>query len=141
MFTQGTRELVHRWVVQRYFNITLPKHLVVDHINGDKLDNRRENLQLISQSLNRLRGKSGQHYSKSNYRRIGWNKQSQGWRVSLSVDGKVEHFGEYFVEETAAVVADMFAIRLLSPQTALNFPELRNPAELKERLKSLGFSI
>ena len=50
-----SNQRVHRRVY-RIFNGNLEKGLVIDHINGDKLDNRARNLQQITQQENTKRG-------------------------------------------------------------------------------------
>lgn len=48
--------LLHR-LIWEYHNGQIPKNMQIDHINGDKLDNRIENLQLVTQKYNNQRSK------------------------------------------------------------------------------------
>ncbi len=45
-------KLVHRWVVEKELGHPLPKGSIVHHINGDKLDNRIENLKVFASQEN-----------------------------------------------------------------------------------------
>jgi len=140
MFTGGPRSLIHRWVLERYYKITLPKHLVVDHINGNKLDNRRDNLQLVTQSVNRLKGHSGFKNSRSSiYRRVGTSRPGE-WRSTIPT--KAGLFMATFKEEKdAAIFADLICYLLCDDQTLINFPELKQRPELWEgEMERLGLS-
>ena len=46
----SSRKLVHRWVMEKYLKRKLKRTDVVHHRNGNKLDNRVDNLQVIVES-------------------------------------------------------------------------------------------
>lgn len=46
-------KFIHRIVYETFVG-DIPKNMVINHINGDKKDNRLENLELITPSKNRL---------------------------------------------------------------------------------------
>ena len=75
------------------------KHnIVIDHINGDRLDNRLENLQLISQRLNTSKDKQNKT---SQYTGVCWNRFNNKWMSSIRINGEKKHLG-YFINELEA---------------------------------------
>ena len=71
-----------------------PDDKMVDHINGNKRDNRRENLRLCNNTENgRNRGK--QSTNTSGFKGVCWNKQKSKWKAEIQVDGKSKFLG-YF---------------------------------------------
>lgn len=80
----------------------LPKTL--DHINGDRKDNRIENLRpatLAQNSMNRdISSKNT-----SGYKGVGWDKHKNKWRAVIKTSGERIHLG-YFanVEEAGQVM-------------------------------------
>jgi len=52
------KEYLHR-VIWEELNSSIPGDLTIDHINNNKLDNRIENLQLLTRSANVQRNRSG----------------------------------------------------------------------------------
>lgn len=67
-------------------------NLQVDHINGNKLDNRRSNLRVSSISNNQWnRGKSKNN--KSGYKGVSWDKTKGKWQASVSADKRQYHLG------------------------------------------------
>ena len=73
--------------------------IVVDHINNDKLDNRVENLQVITQRQNSTKDKKG---FTSSYAGVSWNKKDNRWRAAIFVNNKVKYLGSYKCELKAA---------------------------------------
>ena len=45
----GTRQLYHRYLLEKHLGIKLKPSQVVHHVNGDNTDNRLENLLIVSQ--------------------------------------------------------------------------------------------
>ena len=79
-------------------NNTRPGFLT-DHINHDRLDNRRSNLRTVNSSQN-MWNRSKQK-SSSKYKGVYWNTQNQRWHVQIQVDGKGIWLGYYEDEEKA----------------------------------------
>ena len=79
--------------------------LVVDHINRDKLDNRRCNLRAVTpkQNARNLSGRSewrGRPAS-SPFRGVSWSPTKNKWRAHARTAGKQIHLG-YFKDEASA---------------------------------------
>lgn len=59
-----------------------PTGVVVDHVNGDKLDNRRSNLRLCSQKNNTRNAKLSKRNT-SGYKGVFWASHANLWRVRV----------------------------------------------------------
>lgn len=75
----------------------------VDHINCNKLDNRRCNLRICSRSQNMMNTKSHKD-SLSNYKGVCWSKKENKWIARICVNYKTERIG-CFLSETEAAMA------------------------------------
>lgn len=95
---------------------------LVDHANGDGLDNRRANLRLATraQNMQNRRIQSGS----SRFKGVSWDDGS--WRSYISCNGTRMWLGNFADEENAARAYDERARELFGPFAALNFP---NPGE------------
>ena len=90
---------VHKLVAIAFLNHTpCGMKLVIDHINDDKLDNRLENLQIVTNRENSCKTQ-GKYSSK--YKGVCWNKTANKWRSHIYVNGKIKHLG-YFTNEQEA---------------------------------------
>jgi hypothetical protein len=97
-----------------------PKGKMVDHINGDSFDNRRENLRASTNSQNQMNSKGKAHSSV--YKNVYWNKKLGKWKAQADVDGQTFFFGYFEHERQAALVADLNLPILHGEFARLNFP-------------------
>ncbi len=94
-------------------------NIKVDHINGNQLDNRRENLRLCSQAqnlMNRKPRKENVHGLKGAYR-----TPAGRWQSKLMANGIRLYIGTYDTPEAAARAYDQKAIELFGEFANLNF--------------------
>ena len=75
----------------------------IDHINGDRSDNRWSNLRLASRSEN-LMNTTVRSDNSSGYKGVGWAKRERLWRAYINIDGKTQSLG-YFKELDEAIEA------------------------------------
>lgn len=85
--------------MHRIINNT-PEGMDTDHINGDKLDNRKCNLRSCTNSQNHM-NRGCQSNNASGYKGVDWKKAAQKWRASIKSDGKRRHLGYYDTAEAA----------------------------------------
>lgn len=93
------RYLAHRIVYSIYHNITIDT-LSVDHIDGNRSNNKISNLRLASHSENCKNVKSHSDGS-SKFLGVSWNKRKGKWHASIYYNGKGKSLG-YFNDEIDA---------------------------------------
>lgn len=86
-----------------------PAGLVVDHINHDVLDNRRENLRVCTIKQNCMNQKPRERSSK--YKGVSWGARDKRWCAHIRVDYKGINLGSFKREEDAAIAYDKAAAR------------------------------
>lgn len=74
---------------------SIPKGKVVDHINGNSLDNRRVNLRIVSQQQNKRNLGGALTNSKSGIRGVYWSKQKNKWHAVIRHNRKGINLGFY----------------------------------------------
>jgi hypothetical protein len=89
---------LHRYI------LNAPKGIVVDHINGDPLDNRRCNLRFCTTRLN-CAARTTRRLNKvftSRYRGVSQCPKSSTWRARIKVNFIEIHLGCFKTQEEAA---------------------------------------
>lgn len=93
-----------------------------DHINGDTLDNRRENLRKCSQ-LENAKNRKKHRKTKSAFKGICQDMKTGRWRVRIAIAPKKRVNVGYFVtQEEAARAYDVAAKIHYGEFASLNFP-------------------
>jgi hypothetical protein len=81
-----------------YVHEEWPEH--IDHINGDKSDNRIANLRSVSNAENR-KNQATRKDNTSGVQGVVWDKQTGKWTVRINVNSKTLNLGRYAEFEDA----------------------------------------
>lgn len=81
----------------------------VDHMNGDRSDNRWGNLRLATRSQNNANGKRRSDNT-SGHKGVNWVARANLWRAYVNFDGKQKHIG-YFKDVDSAIAARIKAAK------------------------------
>lgn len=96
----------------------------VDHIDGDGLNNCRENLRFADRSKN-MQNRRKKTRTSSRYKGVafvppGPQTPSGRWRAYIQVNGRLRHLGRYATEREAALAYNAAAAEHFGPFACLN---------------------
>ena len=94
----------------------------VDHVNGDTLDNRKENLIVSTYQENAMNKAKTKHHRSSKFKGVTHMKSGR-WKAHIGVNDKDVHLGYFDSEEEAAHAYDEAAKEEFGDRAKLNFPE------------------
>lgn len=100
--------------------IDAPNDMEVDHLNGDGLDNQRNNLRLATRSENG-RNMRPQN-AKSGYKGVYKNPIGKTWIAQAHKGNKKHYAGCYLNPVVAALAYDLLAFRIFGSYARPNFP-------------------
>lgn len=123
-----------QWIGKKQKSVYLHKEIVCrisgncsckmgDHIDGNKLDNRRSNLRVATVSQNQFNRRMDKR-NKSGYFGVDFDKKRGKWRAQGCVGYKHTMIGRFDSPEEAALARDKWAIENHGEFARLNFPEL-----------------
>jgi len=127
----------HNWFVKQGYAITrmngkdlymhrmifgkIPAGMVVDHVDRDKLNNRKGNLRPASHVQNVFNSNAGEGVGVSHY--VGVSRKRGKWMASCSIKDKDVYIGIHDDEIECAKMRDAFVYRLRGELGFLNFPD------------------
>ena len=108
----GRTQLLHRLI------LNAPRGAIVDHINGDGLNNTRANLRICSYAQNTQNRRKSAARASSRFIGVYWHKRNRAWAVEVGV----ELVGYFHDEEAAGRAYDKTARKRYGEFARLNFP-------------------
>jgi len=91
-------------LVFMYHHGLLTKGKEIDHIDGNRTNNRIENLREVTRQQNQFNRKFFKN--SSGVKGVTWNKEKKKWKAQIMVDGKNKHLAYCDTIEEAAVAME-----------------------------------
>lgn len=104
--------------LHRYILGLTPRTVMVDHRNGDALDNRRDNLRIATPMQNAQHSRPERNKG-SQYKGVYWDKERSSWAASCNY----KFLGRFANEVEAAQAHDRAAVAAFGDFAWVNFPE------------------
>lgn len=115
---QGKNVLMHRLILGTEAGI------VVDHIDGNGLNNRRSNLREATHQQNSVNSKKPQTgTATSKYKGVYFYRRLGKWCAQIKVSDAGNYLGLYDTQEAAARAYDAKSLELFGEFARLNFPK------------------
>jgi len=99
----------------------VPDDKLVDHINGNGLDNQKQNLRVVDHVAN-LRGFQRKRHTATTsiFRGVYWQKDRKKWGACIGLNRKSKNIGSFETECEAALAFNKCATELGYPKEAMN---------------------
>lgn len=113
-----------KFITMHRLIMNAPLGVIVDHINGNGLDNRRENLRLCTNAQN-LMNRGAQRNNTTGYKGVTWDRREKvkKYCAQIKFHKKTLRLGYFKTPEEAARVYDAKARELFGEFAVLNFPK------------------
>jgi len=134
---EGKRIRLHRYIMK-----ACPGQ-IVDHINRNRYDNRKNNLRLVTRSQNMLNS-NRKIISSSKYFRVYKRGNAERYRVKFLHNNKNVNISDFYSKTVAALFADFARKKYSSVKPFLNFPsniKRRHLPSVLRRTKGKIFSV
>ncbi|OAJ75137.1 hypothetical protein AYJ08_05835 [Brevibacillus sp. SKDU10] len=109
----GKTILMHRYIMNP------ENRLVVDHVDGDSLNNQKSNLRICSKAQNN-RNQRIKTNNKSGYKGVYWREEKGKWQGSMRHNSKTVYLGLFTDQEEAARAYNQKAVELFGEFARLN---------------------
>lgn len=90
---------VHQLVAMAFLNhVPCGMKLVIDHIDDNRLNNKSDNLQIVTARFNSYKT---QGKGTSKFKGVCWNKGANKWTAQIRVKGSIRYLGLFINEKDA----------------------------------------
>lgn len=97
-----------------------PEGLEIDHINGDRSDNRRSNLRIGTRSQNCQNSLKRANPTSSKYKGVSWIQAHGKWSARIKHNNKLIHLGYFDTEDEAGCAYNVAALNLYGEWAKVN---------------------
>lgn len=96
--------LIHQIVCAAFFGHDINGHImVVNHINGNKLDNSLDNLEVVTtRENNSICFRENREKYTSKFIGVHWNRINKKWNSTIRINGKTKYLGSFVSEHDAS---------------------------------------
>jgi hypothetical protein len=101
-----------------------PHGLEIDHIDGDGLNNQKENLRLCVHKENLWNARPHSGGVSSKFKGVHWCKTRERWIAKIYINGQNHYIGAFVSEEEAAKRRDTVAVKGCGEFARLNFKHI-----------------
>lgn len=117
-----TAEIMHRFLLKP------PSGMVIDHIDGNSLNNQRKNLRIVTPRQNSLNRRKGKGATTSKFKGVNWDKFRKRWVAQIRVFKKhPKRIGVFLSEIEAALAYNEAAIKYHGEFARLNIIPPNSP--------------
>lgn len=87
--------------------LSCAKRFIIDHKNHNGLDNRLDNLRIVT---NRTNCENKIRKNKTGYTGVSWHKRDNIWACAIQINGKNKHLGNYKTKEEAHQARELYKL-------------------------------
>lgn len=116
---------MHREILEQMIGRKIDQGEFADHINHNGLDNRRDNLRLVSARENSANTRKKLSPAGSNFKGVTWDPKKKAWLVQINNGCGNKTIGRFQSEIDAAHAYDMAALHAFGEYANINFENPR----------------
>lgn len=98
---QNKTMLMHRVIMERILNRKLGRRELIDHIDGDPLNNTRENLRVATHAQNGMNSRISSNNT-SGFKGVSWYEKLGKWSAYICPNNSKIHLGYFATAELAS---------------------------------------
>lgn len=120
IYAQGKMPGMKTNIKMHQFILGKKAGMVIDHIDGNGLNNCKSNLRHCTNKENRRNNPNGYKNNSSGFTGVGWDKEKRKWCAWISVDGKLTRIGRFKTQSDAVAARKSAEMQYYKEYAPLN---------------------